>query len=316
VIALIRLLLTAVLLFPVLLFGASAFACDVTQKTVVPLTIVGTSVLVPVAVNGVEGMFILDTGAVYTVVTPDAVDRFKLALDEWTSTTMRGVGGVERRRNADPRSFELGGVPLHRRSLARDATLRVVTMPINVIGGKRVDGLLGRDFLSSFDLDLDFPGRTLTLYDVRGCTGRFPPWHDEYVSVPVENPIESALVVPVELDGVKLRAVLDSGAARTLVAAPGMARLHLGLDRLSGDPHLIVGGAGQHTVTTWQHRFSAFTVGDETMDAPTFLVSPIEVYPISDMLLGADWLLRHRIWISYATKQLFATRQGAHQGAP
>src|ERR1700683_2329706 len=55
-IALIRALLTAVLLFPVLLFGASAFACDVTQRAVVPLTIVGTSVLVPVAVNGIEGI--------------------------------------------------------------------------------------------------------------------------------------------------------------------------------------------------------------------------------------------------------------------
>jgi hypothetical protein len=246
-----------------------------------------------------------------TVVTPAAVTRFGLALDEWTSTTMRGVGGIERRRNADPRSFELGGVALRRRSLARDATLRVATLPIDMVAGHRIDGLLGRDFLSAYDLDLDFPGHTLTIYEVHDCAGRFLPWIGDYLSVPVENPIESALVVPVELDGVKLRAVLDSGAARTLVAAPGMARLRLSFDRLRGDPNLVAGGVGQHTVTTWQHRFSAFAVDGETMADPVFLVAPIEVYPISDMLLGADWLLRRRIWISYATNQLFATRQGA-----
>jgi predicted aspartyl protease len=283
-------------------------ACLVRQRAVVNLNIVGSVVLVPVSVNGIEGTFVLDTGAGRTVVTPDAVEYFGLVLDEWTASTMRGVGGIERRRNADPRSVELGGVALHRRSLAKDATLRVMTLPRDTVNGQRTDGLLGRDFLSMFDLDLDFPKRTLTLYDVPGCTGRFLPWTESYLSVPVENPAESALVVPVTLDGVPLRALLDSGASRTLVAAPGMARLQLGLDRLQGDPSQIASGMGPHTVTMWKHRFGDLKIGDETFAAPTFLVAPIQLQPTSDMLLGADWLMGHRIWISYATNQLFATK--------
>jgi len=172
------------LLWPALVSAA----CVVQQRANVKLQIVGTVVLVPVAVNGIGGSFILDTGAAQTVVTPDAVNHFGLALDEWTATTMRGVGGVERRRNADPRSVELGGVALHRRSLARDATLRVATLPRNMVGGRQIDGLLGRDFLSLFDLDLDFPRQTLTLYDVHGCTGRFLPWTEPYLSLAVDNP--------------------------------------------------------------------------------------------------------------------------------
>jgi hypothetical protein len=242
------------------------------------------------------------------VVTPDAVDHFSLALDEWTATTMRGVGGIERRRNADPRSVELGGAALHRRSLARDATLRVATLPRSTVGGRRVDGLLGRDFLSAFDLDLDFPRRELTLYDVSGCAGRFLPWTEDYFAVPVEQPAESALVVPVELDGVRLRALLDSGASETLVAAPGMARLGLELGRLRYDPSQIVSGLGPHTVTVWQHKFHDFRTGEETVSNPTFIVAPIQLNPICDMLLGADWLTARRVWISYATRQLFATK--------
>jgi Aspartyl protease len=283
-------------------------ACAVQKRTAVPLQIVGTTVLTQVDVNGIAGTFILDTGAGMTVVTPDAVSRFGLALDEWTATTMRGVGGIERRRNADPRSIALGGVALHRRSLAQDATLRVAMLPRSAVGGQRVDGLLGRDFLSAFDLALDFPGKTLTLYEVRDCAGRFLPWTEPYLSVPVESPALSVLIVPVEVDGVPLRALLDSGASHTLVAAPGMARLHLGLDRLANDPNEVVSGMGPHTITMWHHRFEALRIGDETIASPSFLVAPIQLNPICDMLLGADWLMRRRIWISYATNQLFAAR--------
>ena len=298
-----RVLLVA-LVWPSLVFAA----CSVRQRTVVHMDIVGSTVLVPVAVNGIPGTFILDTGAAQTSVTPDAVGHFGLALDEWAATTMHGVGGLERRRNANPRSVELGGVALHRRSLAQDATLRVATLARSVVEGRRIDGLLGRDFLSLFDLDLDFPKETLALFDVRDCTGRFLPWADTYASIPVQNPAESALVVPLVLDGVTLRALLDSGASRTLVAASGMARLGLGIDRLRRDPSQIASGLGPHTVTMWQHRFRELRIGDETLAQPVFLVAPIEIRPVSDMLLGSDWLMRHRVWISYATNQLFVTR--------
>jgi hypothetical protein len=58
----------------------------------------------------------------------------------------------------------------------------------------------------------------------------------------------------------------------------------------------------------WQHKFHDLTIGSESFANPVFLVAPIQLQPVSDMLLGADWLLGHRVWISYATKQLFATK--------
>ena len=296
-----------ILLLTVMLWASSATACAVRERAVIDLDLAGTVILAPVIVNGIRGAFILDTGAIYTTVTPDAVARFALELDEWTATTMRGIGGLERRRNANPRSITLGGIPLARRSVARDSTLRVATLPRGG-GGPRIDGLLGRDFLSSFDLALDLKNRTLVLYDVRDCAGRFLPWRQDYVAVPVENPADSALVVPVELDGVKLRALLDSGASGTLVAAPGMARLHLGLDRLDRDPRQTGVGLGPNSVTMWRHRFATFSVGPDTLTAPEFFVAPVQLNPISDMLLGADWLARHKVWISHATRQLFVAR--------
>jgi hypothetical protein len=42
---------------------------------------------------------------------------------------------------------------------------------------------------------------------------------------------------------------------------------------------------------------------------PVLWVARAHVIPIVDMLLGADWLGSRRVWLSFATKQMFvATR--------
>ena len=279
-------------------------ACEVERLAAVPIQPAGALMLVPVAVNEGTGLFILDTGAALTIITPNAVQRLGVGLDEWTATTMRGVGGVERRRNAVPRTLSLGGVPLHRRSLAADGTLRVAALPDRA-GGRMIDGLLGRDFLSAFDLDLDPAGGTLTLWHVHECTGDFLPWTGKYVALPASTTFDEAFQVTVELDGVRLRGLLDTGASRSLIAAPGMARLGLGLARLAGDPARTIAGLGPHTVTVWDHRFAAMTVGPVRSANLILAVSPIEVHPVSDLLLGADWMAGRRVWLSHATHQVF-----------
>jgi hypothetical protein len=280
-------------------------ACIIQHKTTVPLNVRGGAIIVPVEVNGVTASFLMDTGAQRSVVTEAAVKRLGVARDEWVGTTMSGIGGVNDRANANPRSLALGGVPLVRRTLRRDTSLTVGILPSSSVPGEVVDGLLGRDYLSEFDLDLDVASRQMELYQASGCSGRFLPWAGDYVAIPVSNPTESALLIPVLLDGVPLRAMLDSGASGSLLAAPGMFRMKLGLGDLANDPSIPVGGLGAHTVIMRQHRFRTLRVGPQTMDAPLLWVAPVRLSPIADMLLGADWLAARRVWISYATRQIF-----------
>jgi len=42
---------------------------------------------------------------------------------------------------------------------------------------------------------------------------------------------------------------------------------------------------------------------------PVLWVAPIRFTPISDMLLGADWLAGKVVWISYASRQVFVASQ-------
>ncbi len=143
-------------------------------RATIPLDVVGGAIIVPVEVNGIAASFILDTGAQRSVVTGEAVRRLGLARDQWVGTTLSGVGGIDRRANADPRSFSLGGVRLVRRTLNHDTSLTVGIIPRTVVGDHVIDGLLGRDFLSVFDLDLDMPARRLTIYSVQGLRRAVP----------------------------------------------------------------------------------------------------------------------------------------------
>jgi hypothetical protein len=299
--------IVVLLLSSLLTTVAARAACEVHNKASIPLNVIGGTITVPVEVNDMTATFILDTGAQRSVVTQEAVQRLGLSRDEWVGTTMSGVGGIDRRPNANPRSLSLGGVPLVRRTLNHDTSMTVGILTPAQAGNLTIDGLLGRDFLSLFDLDLDLPGRRLTLYQVHDCAGRFLPWSAGYTAVPVAIPAEDALVVPVILDDTPLHALLDTGASASLLAGPGMHRVGLQLASLSGDPADQVSGLGPHTVMMHRHKFRSLRVGGQIIDAPMIWVAPIRLTPIVDMLLGADWLAARRVWISYATRQLFVT---------
>ncbi len=296
-----RILAFVLMLLPRLVWGG----CVVQPRAVVPMQVIEGMLLVPVVVNGIEGVFILDTGAARSVVTREATQHLQLARDPWVATTMLGVGGVERLPNANPRSLTMGGVKLERHTLTHDTSFTVGTLPHSRVGGLTVDGLLGRDFLSVFDLVVDVPRRLVTLMSVAGCGGRFLPWTGPYTAVAAASPMESALVLPVLVDGVPLRALLDTGAGVSLIAAPGMVRLGLTAAQLRNDPGQVVNGLGPNTIAMQRHVFATLRVGAGTTAHPTLWVAPVRLTPIVDMLLGADWLADKTVWISYATKQVF-----------
>ena len=300
-----RMLCALVTLLCLITQASAEAACTVQPATSVSLSVIGGTILVPVEVNGITASFVLDTGAQRSVVTEAAIARLGLARDKWVGTTMSGVGGVNSRANADPRSFHLGGVALMRHTLNHDTSLTVGDLPRASVPGRIVDGLLGRDYLSVYDLDLDVPARRLTLYQTTGCVGRFLPWTGAYTRVQVSTPTENALVVPVVLDGTPLRALLDTGASGSLLGSAGMFRMRLDLGALQGDHSDQVNGLGPHVVTMHRHQFRSLQVGEQSVQSPSIWVAPVHLTPIVDMLLGADWLADRRVWLSYATRQIF-----------
>jgi hypothetical protein len=290
--------------------GTACAACTVEPLATVPLQLSGGLILITVAVNDTDAVFIMDTGAERTLMSEEAVHRLGLERDGWVASTVRGLGGYEQRPNALPRSLRLGGVSLRRKTLTGDTSAMVGPLPVNRIEGHPIAGLLGRDFLSPFDLDLDLPAGRLTLNDVRGCSMGFLPWTTPYAAIPASTPAANAMVIQTEVDGRALRTMVDTGASSSLLTASGMFLLGLTAEILEHDPGGNGSGVGPAPVPMRLHRFSELRIGLDVSRDPQLWVASARVVPIVDMLLGVDWLRSHRVWLSYATRQFFvAVRQ-------
>ncbi len=279
-------------------------ACRVAQRATIPLKRADTGIIVPVTINGETLDFLLDTGAERTVVGIEAADRLHLARDEWVSTDIQGAGGRDRRRLGRPASLTLAGLALRRHTVAEDNSVVIGPIP-GAVDGTPIAGLLGQDFLSPFDLDLDLAGGTLTLYDVAGCSGRFLPWHQAYQAVPAWRPIRNILAVPLRIGGAPLQALLDTGALHSVITLPGMIQLGLA----SGGTD-AVRGFGPATLAAHQQQFAAVQVGELPAGPMEMVVAPIRTFRSLGALLGADWLGRRHVWISWATDQVFVAAPG------
>ncbi len=126
--------------------------------TIVPIQVVGQSTFVSVRVDArlEDALFLLDTGASLTMLTPLFAKRLALVVP------------------ADARRKELtafGGlkvsVPLITVSRLAVGTAVVENLTVGVYDAipdsRVIDGILGLDFLKGFKLTLDVPGKVLRL---------------------------------------------------------------------------------------------------------------------------------------------------------
>ena len=278
---------------------ASWAACQVRPRATLPIERAGTGILVPVTLNGITERFLLDTGAERSVIGLDAADRLHVARDEWVSTDIQGTGGRDRRRLGRPTSLSLAGLALHRHTVAADNSVVIGPLPEQV-EGRPIAGLLGQDFLSPFDLDLDLAAGTLTLYEVEGCAGRFLPWRGGYQAVPAWRPVRNVLAVPLRVGTASLQALLDTGALHSVITLPGMIQLGLvagGTDRVTG--------FGPGSLAAHMQPFGSVQVGALPPGPLDMVVAPIRTLRSLGALLGADWFSGRHVWISWATNQVF-----------
>lgn len=251
----------------------------------VPLDLSSGPCVVGVLIEGRPARLVLDTGAERTILTRAAVARHGLRLDEWVGTALRGAGGqIDEHQNAVVGSVTLGGTTLYGRDARAPLSLPVTALDL---GG--LDGLLGGDLLRRHTLDVDLAAHTLTLRD--------PATAMPAASVTLAMLRGVLPLAPVELDGHKLTALVDTGAGVSLVNARGLFRLGLDARGLQADPtvsSLGIGGA----FAARRHVFRSLRLGPLRRDRPG-LLTLARPEPAFDMVLGLDLLAGQRMLLSY-----------------
>jgi predicted aspartyl protease len=253
--------------------------------------------------NGMAVTLLLDTGAQTTILTPPVAQRIGAQRPSIEfQRQMHGIAGSLQTSEVELRSFTMGGVAIPWR--------RVRVAPINVasIFSAPLDGVLGVDTLSSFDVDLDLPGHRMILYEKQICAGATPAWREPYAKIAAGRSLGDHLFFPVQLEGRKLAAFIDTGAQFTVLSTKAAAALGVTEAALAHDRVIVVHGAAAEQLNAHVHHFSQLAVGSEIIRNLEIVVTDVRLND-ADLVLGIDFLGSRRVWMSYGSQQIFLSHR-------
>jgi len=280
--------------------ASPALAQDCTLKKVASITLEATHGAIPVIsarLNDSARRFVIDTGSPLSAIDPQVAEELGL-----TSVPITGVelytNGKEIDRYARAKSIRLDHAEV------TDLTLLLVPPQVLPSG---VDGLIGADILSIFDLDFDFGKKTLNLMSPKHCKGNVVYWTDAYTTVPFELSWSRHLFVPVMLDGKRMNALIDTGSARTSIRESSSLRFRYRFDSLSFEgvtvlhPLIYVHADANERTFSRKHR-------DKEQVDPATRVD----LEHADVVVGMNILESLHVYVSYDEQVLYITEAGAH----
>jgi clan AA aspartic protease (TIGR02281 family) len=117
-------------------------------EEVFPVARQGSTVKLPVTINGVRGNFILDTGATFVSLKNAFAQKAKVQVDQDSTVRLHTANGIAEGKRGRAETIQL-------RSLQAKDVPVVVQNDSQGTYGESVDGLLGMSFLSRFNLAID-----------------------------------------------------------------------------------------------------------------------------------------------------------------
>lgn len=259
--------------------------------------------IVTLLANGMPVTMLLDTGAETTILTPGVAKRLGAQRPQVEfDRQLRGVAGSLQTSEVELRSFAIGGVAIPWR--------RVRVAPINVasVFSGPLDGVLGADSLNSFDIDLDLPNNRITFYSRQTCPGAAPAWTEPYITMAAGRSKGDHLFFPVQLDGHKINAFVDTGAQSTVLSTSAASALGLTPVLLARDRAAVLRGAGPEQLSGRVHRFARLEIGGEVLRNPEIIIADLKLSD-ADLVLGIDIVRPWRIWLSYGAQKIFLLRR-------
>jgi predicted aspartyl protease len=159
-------------------------------------------VVVPVKING-RGpyRFIVDTGANHSTISPRLVRELGLTTATQSLITLDGITGAAQVTYVSIDRLQAGDLTLD------DTTLPVVWAP--VMAG--ADGILGAAGMSEKSLLIDFQRNRVAIASHIGSNSR-----DQAIKIHAARVVNGLMVLDALVAGVRVAAVLDTGAERTL----------------------------------------------------------------------------------------------------
>ncbi|MBB3193088.1 tetratricopeptide repeat protein [Roseateles terrae] len=292
----------------------ATWAQCVMENMEIPVRIVGNRPIAMLTLNGVEAPMLVDSGAFHSILSPSTAARLNLPLRHLPfGMDIEGyTGDIE----AQLTRVERVGL--------RGAEMKKVDF---VVGGSELGngimGILGRNILSAMDTEYDFAHGAIRLSNPgKDCrSANLAYWANGAPVVTAElkrgrNSRDTTIRLDIAINGKTTEALLDTGAPVTVLTLKTAKRAGIAVDSLVANGYSR--GAGEGRAKSYLGMVDTFELGGEKISNVKMSIDDNDVFD-SGMLLGLDYFLAHRIYISKLQGKFYATWNGspifaAHKG--
>jgi len=280
--------------------------CTIGKIAELPVTMHGLRPTVTAKINGIEAPFIFDSGMFFSMLSPASVARFGLRAQAAPSNlVVSGVGGRADVQVATARELDFGGV--------------VYKRPDFLVSERSMDpsvaGLLGANLVSRTDIEYDLANGVIRLFQEDGCKdASLAYWAvgKPYSAIDIDGSLaDPHLRGSVSVNGVKIRVIFDTGAQTSMLGLGAAERA--GVTPTS--PGVVEAGVSngiglRSYVRDWIGPFASFKIGDEEIRNTRLRFGDMQLEDGTAMLLGMDFFLSHRIFVSRGQHKLYFTYNG------
>lgn len=299
---------------------ARADECRLTQVAAIPLAMAADGHLtIDATVAGQPVKLLIDTGSVFSFIDRSFVEHLGLRQID---TPILGYGLTGRPIDHVVR---LGTLSLG------TANIRDAAFAVSDLASSRFDasiaGVVGANYLSGYDVEIDAAGGMLKLFRQRHCPGKVVYWSHEYFRVPVHLTRGKGVEIGIDIDGRKLRALVDTGAFMTTMRlATAGDVFDLSPQSPGSTPSGRISGVDGVALDSFSHRFDRLTLGGITLENSEITIADIESgrgadaagstrILQEDVLIGTPLLRRLRLFIAYSEPALYFTINQPKQAA-
>lgn len=298
-------LLSVILLAILPLTSNSSWAeCELKQLEI-PVQFINQRPIAKLTLNGVEVSMLLDSGAFFSILTPSTAAQLNLPLDrlpeglkiqgytgnvaaKFTTVMKTGFRGLE----LDNLEFIVGGNEI----------------------GSGIQGILGRNILAIADTEYDLAnGIVRIMIPNDECKKfNFAYWAGE--APVIETPLiligrrDNSIRVKAKINGKNNYAILDTGAAITTFSLDAARKS--GIEEKMLTPiGRAASGVGAGRKNSWIAPIEQIEIGDEKIRDIRLRIDDVNNLGY-DVLLGLEYFLSHRIYVSRLQNKIYATWNG------
>jgi predicted aspartyl protease len=241
--------------------GSASAACQFQKIAEVPVTMDGLRPTIMAKINGQDAKFLVDTGAFFGGVTPEAAARYGMKRTAAPyGMSIQGVGGQKRDLQAVAAdNFTFAGVGFRNTQFVL----------VGRIGGDGIVGNIGENLMGPFDVEYDFANGVIRYFKATGCgyDANLAYWSQglplSRVSIIDPSNILLKVVTNAKVDGHTIRVTFDSGSTLSVLSRNAAARAGV----VIGSEGVVSGGVSYGIygkgLESFLAPFASFAIGDE-----------------------------------------------------